>query len=419
MKNKKIGIFIFIFFLLTGISALIASESKLGSVAVRENNGLNRQLEYVEFSIRIPVTDNESSISLIAVDSKTGEIIPCQSISSKDLSEEKIRIVTVIFPVNITAHGIRQFILKLSNQGDIRKSDLKYDGEDLEIKVENKYYLADMTKSDQSEAKSHASGQIRELLIKMDYDINLLRTENRMHWAPNFQKTDQEYYTTIAAWENPKHFNLQTGPYLLRTVRQDLAPNHPEIRLTATYSFYSGLPYFRFYSSMRIVEDVMLKLLRNDEMTMDTLFTHVAFERPDGEIRDLAFSERYSLLEERPIENNALWLCFYNKEKGYAFGSIRLKYDNDDQWGNGSPLFHPHTKISDGAGGGKYWNRRLIDEKETYVPKGSQYTEENAYLVFSINDQDKFKEIKNWADRLKNPIQVDFYPAEGSDKSEK
>ncbi len=419
IKKNKINFSLLTCIVFTALGTLTAGEWELGTVIVKEINGLHRQLEYAELSVQIPDTANEKGPFLVAVDSETGEKILCQTISEKYDVEENINIVTVIFPVEISANGSREFILNSSGHNNNIDTDLRFKGTDIEIQVENKYFRADLTRSEQSEAKSHASGQLRELLIKMDYNINLLRTENRMHWAPNFQKIDQEYYTTIAAWEKPGHYNLQSGPYLIRTQRQDLAPKHPEIMLSATYSFYSGLPYFRFYSSMRIVEDVMLKLLRNDEMTMDTLFTHVAFERPDGKIVDLAFSERYALLKKRPIENNAPWLCFYHHEKGYAFGSIRLKYSNDDQWGNESPVFHPHTKIRDGAGGGKYWNRRLIDENETYVPQGSQYIEENAYLVFSITDQDKFKEIKYWHGRLINPVQVQFFPADGSDTSEK
>ena len=112
------------------------------------------------------------------------------------------------------------------------------------------------------------------------------------------------------------------------------------------------------------------------------------------------------LLEQQPLENDAPWLCFYHQEKGYAFGSIRLDYDNHDDFGEPSPLYHPHTRISDGAGGGKYWNRRLIDEQRTYVPRGSRYIEENAYLVFRIDVADKFREIREWAARLRQPPRV-------------
>ncbi len=393
-----------------------AEDINLGTIRVKESHGLSRQLEYVEYTIQ--VSDSIYSIDkhFVVTDAKTGQTTVCQSVIKPGIPKQKIKIITIIFPVAINPNSERDFILEYSERETPNETDLSYDGEGLEIQVDNQYYRADLSRSDQSEAKSHSSGQLRELLIKMGYNITLLRSENRMHWGPNFQRTDQEYYKTISAWENPKEYNLYDGPYLIRTERQDLAPNHPEILLSATYSFYAGLPYFRFYSSMRMVEDVWIKLLRNDEMTMDTLFTHVAFQRPDGQIEDLAFSTRYKRLKEQPLENNAPWLCFYNKEKGYAYGSIRIKYEIDNQWGKKSPVYNPHTKISDGAGGGKYWNRRLIDEYPMYVPKDSRYMEENAYLVFSISQEDKFKEINVWADRLRHPLEVVFSPLDEADR---
>ena len=215
-----------------------------------------------------------------------------------------------------------------------------------------------------------------------------------------------EGYETIARWNNPKTNNIYNGPYLIMTERQDCAPKHTEILLSACYKFYSNKPFFKFCSSMEINEDLWLSLLRNDEMTMDRLFTHVAFQNQNNGIIDLPLNSRDDYLKERPIANEDPWLCFYNYIKGYAFGSIRIKYDIDNQFGNASPTFIPHTKISNGSGGGKYWDRRLIDEHDTFVPKGSKYIEENAYIVFKISKTDKFKTIKYWAERLRNPVLV-------------
>jgi len=157
---------------------------------------------------------------------------------------------------------------------------------------------------------------------------------------------------------------------------------------------------------MEMKQNVWLSLLRNDEMTMDSLFTNVAYQKKSGEVMDLTFGKRYKVLEVDPIEADAPWLCFYNREKGYAFGSIRLKYDNSDKNDHMSPTYQAHTKISDGAGWGKYWNRRLVHEYPTFAPAGSRYVEENAYLVFKIQKGDPFKDIKYRAKCLNNPLKV-------------
>jgi hypothetical protein len=388
-----------------------SGDLRLGTVTVRETAGLERDPEYVEFAVQLDSdTDISDETLIIAVDEKNSKETICQWYIRETYDNHSVKIISVIFPVNIKAYEKRQFILQKSVNESLPETNLKCSGEDLDLIVENEFYRADLTRSSQSEAKNDKSGQLRELLVKMNHNVLLHRTSNRMHWAPNFQKDGQESYQTIAGWNNPAKYRMVKGPYLIRTERSDRARGCPEINLSAVYSFYSGVPFFRFFSVMVVTEDVRLVLLRNDEMTMDSLFTHVAFQRPDGKIEDLPFSGRYDRLNERPLECDAPWLCFYHADEGYALGSIRIKYDVQNDRGYQSPLFNPHTKISNGGGGGKYWNRRLIDEHPVFVPRGSRYAEENIYLVFPVGGDKKFSRIRYWADRLRNPPDVGFIP---------
>jgi hypothetical protein len=384
-----------------------AEEFELAKVVVQENSGIHRDLEYVVGSLQLQSKNNDKSeFQIIAIDRKNNKRIACQVFNHQFFQKENLVLLEIIFPVSINANEKKNYTLMKNSHSDTPVSDLSYKGSGLELIIENKFYSVDLTRSDQSEAKNHSSGQLRELFIKMGFNTRLFRTENRMHWAPNFQNREYTEYETIAGWDNPEIYVLDTGPYLIHTMRSDHAPRHAEIQLTANYYFYAGLPYFKFHSSMELIENLWLFLLRNDEMTMDSLFTHVAFQRPNGIIENQTFSGRYKRLEDNPIENNAPWLCFYNAEKGYAFGSIRLRYDLNNEKGFTSPTYLPHTKISDGAGGGKYWNRRLIHEFPIFVPIGSRYIEENAYLVFKVGKKNKFEDIQNWSRQLKNPLRI-------------
>ena len=75
-------------------------------------------------------------------------------------------------------------------------------------------------------------------------------------------------------------------------------------------------------------------------------------------------------------------------------------------------MWQPHTQIGEWLHGIKYWNRRLIHDHLTFVPSGSCYSEENAYLVFKIEREgDRLQVIRDWAERIRNPLQVDVeYP---------
>ncbi len=392
---------------------IIANELTIAKVIVNEPSGISRAVEYVELQIQLKIDELKGdNLNIVAEDYENNQIIPCQIFNKHDFPDENITLLNLVFPISIEANGQKIFLLKSVESKTTVNTDLKLVGEGLDIKIDNDFYRADLSKSNKSEAKSHNSGQLNELKIKMDFDQLLYRTENRMHWAPNFQKEGLEYYKTIAGWENPQTYQLNHGPYLASTHRQDYAPNHAEILLTANYYFYAGLPYFKFFSSMNIVKDISLFLLRNDEMTMDSLFTHVAYQNNSGEILDMTFSDRHTKLKKNPIQNNSPCQCFYNEIKGYAFGSIRIKYDNTNKSGLTSPTYLPHTKISNGANGGKYWNRLLINEKLTFVPSGSFYVEENAYLVFRISRENKFKEILDWTNKVTNPVVVTILPEE-------
>ena len=387
----------------------INEQPALFKIVLKEPVGLERIDEYIDCVLQIEMEPSGmKDFSIIAEDTNTGKLIPCQIYEKKFFAKENKMICSIIFPVSMEANEEKTIFLRSTCDKMSIPTDLNIKGNGSELMIDNQFYKADLTRSNQSEGKNHLSGQLRELLIKMDYNKLLFRSQNRMHWAPNFQRNGSEHYKTIADWDNPKINNIYEGPYVIITERQDRAPEHPEILLSACYKFYAQKPYFRFYSCMEMKQDIWLYLLRNDEMTMDTLFTHVAFQDQSNNIIDLSFSSRKKYLKDNPIGNENPWLCFYNQQKGYAFGSIRIKYNNDHQFGNTSPTFMPHTKISDGSGGGKYWNRRLIHECNTFVPKGSRYKEENAYLVFEISPEDKFYQIKYWAKRLRNPILVTF-----------
>jgi hypothetical protein len=406
-ESMRIFRILTVFLLLYGGCYLYGQNLHLAEVEILETAGFPRVDEYVEIDFQSdPVSFDKFKDNLVARDLYSGQEIPCQVISREAESNGSAKLFTIIFPVSLVAKGNKRFGIQQSSNPIKIDTDFKIMGSGIDLIIENQFYRADLSRSTDSEAKSHASGQLRELLIKLGFDQLLFRTENRMHWAPNFQRKEAEEYQTIAGWDNLDDYRLYTGPYLVQTVRSDSAPNYPEIWLMASYKFYFGKPYFRFFSLMEMVKEINLKLLRNDEMTMDSMFTNVAFQRPNGHIEDYGFPERYPFLERQPIENEAPWLCFYHKEKEYGFASIRLKYDVTDRYGNLSPTFLPHTMISDGAKGGKYWNRRMINDHPVLVPAGSRYLEENAYLVFSIHKTEPFAEIKYWADRLRQPVQV-------------
>jgi len=202
-----------------------------------------------------------------------------------------------------------------------------------------------------------------------------------------------------------KH-KVEQGLYAVTKLRSGTTDSVPEIFVEGEYTFLANRPYFIFESNMTLEKEISLKLLRNDEMTMDSLFTHVAYQKPNGTLARLKlYTTELDSLDSEPIPDDTGFVAFYNTDYGYGLASIRLEYDNTNSEGSTSPLYNHHTKISTASNNGRYWNRVLIDSAIT-VPKGSKYHEKNAYLVFKVGQEIPEEQILYHAERLWNPLTV-------------
>ena len=367
------------------------------NISVSETNGLPRELEYVTAEIPLPVEWQPSQI-LVATNPETEESVSVQVLDT--MRNEGNSFLKIMFPVNVGANGTKTFELvtaeKIRDAGssDIRISD---DGSSLE----NQSYKATFSMEDDLRG-----GQINGIFLKNFGNKLLKRGHIAMHWAPNFSKTDGDGYFNMEDFPPSSENTIETGLYQIMKTRSGRTDTIPEIYVKGKYTFLAGLPYFIFESTMTMEEEVSLKLLRNDEMTMDSLFTHVAYQKEDGTLSSLQlYDAELDSLENNHIPDDSRFVAFYNMDYGYGLASIRLEYDNTNSDGNPSPLFNPHTKISRSQGNGRYWNRVLIDSATT-APKGSRYHEKNAYLVFEVDQAVPEKQILYYAERLKHPLKV-------------
>ena len=229
-----------------------------------------------------------------------------------------------------------------------------------------------------------------------------------MHWAPNFQKTGSNDYKTIGhvSLENTK---ILKNAYYLSMAKTGRVKGYGEIDLQGKYEFYAGLPYFEYSSTMTFNADAHLFLLRNNEMTLDKLFTHLIYPDPHGRLAEIPLynDTHIDSLAKAPLADDISWLGFINKSMDYGLVGLTLDYDNQNKMGETSPLFEPHLKISKGRQEGRYWNRRLIHDHNVLVPEGSRYYEHNAYLILD-NLDDVDGQIDHYIKCLKNPITVEY-----------
>ena len=369
-------------------------------ITVSETAGLDRDVEYITTTLSLKEQLKESEM-LLAIEQISGKSILIQvseTIKSNDGFE-----LAILFPVSIAANQTKKFEIRVEEKmQDVLPIQLLL-SED-QLTVENSYYQIHF-----SHADDKRGGQVNGIMLKNFNNLLLKRGHIAMHWAPNFSKIDSESYFNMEDLSPNSENVIERQSYRILKRRSGITDSVPEIQLEGLYEFFADVPYFLFESSMTMNDKVVLNLLRNDEMTMDSLFTHVAYPKKDKSIVRLKlYNEELDVLEDHPISDSAEWVAFYNQDKGYGIGSLRLDYDNTNVEGGKSPTHNPYTKISRASGNGRYWNRVLADTTTTF-PKGSQYQEKNAYLIFEVDHGWPEKELLRYNDCLRNPLKVSVH----------
>ncbi|WP_133067245.1 hypothetical protein [Flagellimonas pacifica] len=380
-------------------------------IKVEETEGLGRPLEYITINLpRLHLDQKDYQLYAHSVDDTIK--VPVQIVRSK-LNDKGNHEMQGILPISIGRHETKEYFIKVEPNTNLNgDTDLVVTGSDLNLTVENKHYIASLKEYIGHQQQKLGSGHLGNLTLKEFNDVVLARKDPnlKIHWAPNFSKENLSY-KTMAHLNSPDSVFVSTkGPYYFSLFRSGRIKGYEKILLNGKYRFYAGLPYFIFESEIHFTENDSVNLLRNDEMTMDSLFTHIAFPKAGGTTVHLPLYDESTMtyLDENPIPDDEPWLFFYNKHESFAFGSIRLHYDNKNVYGDDSPTFNKHTKITASANNGRYWNRRLIHNKNTLVPKGSKYNEKNAYIIYKIDEKDPAKTIKYFYERLKKPVKVKY-----------
>ena len=261
-------------------------------------------------------------------------------------------------------------------------------------KIENKYFIADLSHRT-IQGKEEDSGTLRALTYK-EFGVTLLRTQNRMHWAPNLQRVGAPSYAGIGTWHPVQEFREEKKGDTYVHYRRGHLADYPEVKIDAEYQFLPDAPYFLFWSRLTVEKPLAVTLLRNNEMTMDPFFTHVAWPTPDGRQQVRTFEERKPLLEKEPIAADAPWVAFLNLDRGYGYGFVMLEYRATKS----AP--HASIGISDGAGNGKYWSRIILSRDPTALEPGDQFEERTAFVLFRCAKDKPLDEFFDWEKKIRN-----------------
>ncbi len=267
-------------------------------------------------------------------------------------------------------------------------------------KIETALYIADLSRRTIN-GRDEDSGTLRGLTFK-EFDLTLFRNpaKGRMHKGVSIQRAGAPGYKDIGVWTPVQSFREETRGGVYVHHREGYFADYPEVKVEVEYRFPADKPYFLVAESMTVEKPLKAVLLRDNEMTMNLFFTHLAWPGRGGAVQIATFDERKPILEKTPIPADAPWLAFVNLEKGYGYGFVRLESEAS-KTANADITISDGVESRTGVLNGRYWSRHWISGKETDLVPGDRFRELTAYVLFHCPREAPVKELLDWAKTIR------------------
>ena len=387
---------------------------------VREEAGIARTAEPVEFDVTLPASDFPDPAADVraTVVRAPGELreIPCQVYAVESV-EGFVRFRTAV-QLSLPARG--EALVMLWNCPERPRpaddSPLKLEGGALGGTVDNRHYTIGLDPK---------SGQLMEWRDKrLDVRFHYWETQGREPYEFGMNYTPDAYrkgspWSHVSDWKAPETQTL-AGPVFCETVRWGEMPGAPELSARATYRFWAGRPEVRFSSVLQVLKDVTVMAFRNGGMIQTPdLFTHTAWPRQDGSVISLELEQCLGNDSGSPpsarMPSDTPWVAFYNADKGYGLALVtaRLSYFNTGPH---------HPNASNAMRYVSLYNHRFlytiramnltycanIRTYPTPMRAGTVTYEEAALLPFAFEPgaDDPFESVRALLRQMRNPLVV-------------
>lgn len=389
---------------------------------LKETNGLTRINEPVDVVLNFSpgkINSPENEIRVVEKDFRSGEFIevPSQVYYLPGCEKE----LHVVFLANVVGNSEKEYRIYYGNPNASKPnyySDLKVRGNAPQSIVENDFYIVDMSAGESGSALNRC-GQVRTITPKPGFNVTFSRRDGYVHYTPDCSRMVKGERIGVKFMNPPtKCFEIK-GPIMYLIHREGIfTEDEPFIKFTVIYKFYSSVPYIVSKTEIELLKTTELNSLRNDELTFNSkIFTHNAWKEfnevittkpfPIERIKEGNVVLETSLTWPLRIPANLPWITFFNAEKGYGIASIHLDYQKFGSGGEPGITQNERQEIRLGKRG-NYWSRFIISGSPVSVPKGSKYTERNAYLVYKIDPEisQRFRPVEEYNTSLRNPLLI-------------
>jgi len=319
---------------------------------------------------------------------------------------------TVLFPADVKADSSAVYLVSYGNpqaSTPEMKTDLKISGRVPGVTIENRFYRL----------KLHdKNGMLDEVTLKSKPEFTFVHkkeTNGAIQWNPGCYAPPRAW-AHLSDWEPGKHgyqYAQILGPLVYKTRRWGRMPLMPELDCSMAYEFFSGVPYFKMRSTVRVKYDTVVQALRNAEVVFAReAFSEAAWWDPILKRVETRAITAAPDLTEWVLPHDTPWLAFFDRSKGCGYAGIQL---NEAEFGLEGRLrtLNPYLYITTGPW--IYWTRALAYPYGSRNPQQlmdilpeSLFFEEWAYLPFLLSEgsNNPFEKVEQWAEVLRRPLYV-------------
>ena len=378
-------------------------------LALEESAGLERKAEPVELAAAFPedrVLSLRREIRVARVEQ--GALSEVRSQVSEEVRRGAERQCRITFFADSPTGATTQWLVFYGNPDaelPDYPTDLEVTGEGFALDFENQFFRGRL--SDQM-------GQLERLTYKREHGLELFAGGEGhgeppgIDWAHDYVTSGNFQKLRVTNWPTVPDYEIIRGPLSL-TVRRWGFPYstvHPlfspaRLNVFVEYTFYAGQPWFLKTGSMKVIKDIEIGYLRDDEWVFSGMsFRDTVWMGPDGKLKT----------GEPPAgAGEDLWATgFFNEETEDAFIALFLEHEARNLGG----LKHPGASRLYYKWHGHVWSRQLY-HGET-LPAGSELRQRNAYLTMPFTPSAGPAMVEGMRKRLLSPLAVSAVGAPAS-----
>ncbi len=368
---------------------------------LRETAGLARVQEPVEISLAFPSDQTDSlarELRVARIENDQLFEVPSQILRERFRASDKVRHAQLLMQISCAAHDTVKLLIFYGNpNAELPEypSDLTTVGEGWGLELSNAYFKAIL---------SRQTGQLERLILRREHGLELYAGGEGhgeppgIDWAHDYVDADNFQKLRISLWDRCPDYEVIRGP-LCTVIRRwgfPYSPVHPidtpaKLKIEVEYRFYSGLPWFHKFGSMRAIQSFDASALRDDEWVFsgqpftDKLWIDAQGRLQSGDVP--------------PAHQEQLWgIGFTNRDSKDAFMAIFLEHAAHglpELKHNGSPNLYYRWH-------GSVWSRYPLPVRS--VPAGAELVQRNAYLTLPLVDNQSHRQVEELRRCLLKPL---------------